>query len=84
MDQTTKITFQGKTVEATRIPVTTSQEGWAEHVLADGTILRVKVVISDVFRIHDVYDADGNPIYQVRSMNLVSAQPPEHLRKIRG
>jgi len=47
-------------------------EEWNEYVLSDGTPVRVKLVLISVFRTKDHYDQFGEPIYLVRSDNIVA------------
>jgi hypothetical protein len=80
-----KVVFNGKLQDATRVPVVrTNQEAWSEYLLDDGTIIRMKIVITDVLRIDGVYDGDGNPVYQIKSGNVASSIPPEQLRRLPG
>lgn len=71
----------GKPYDAEYIPVRESHEVWNEYVLDDGTILRAKLVITEVYRFEELYDSDGNPVYQVKSSNVVTVRPPDSLKK---
>lgn len=84
MGKKTKLVFQGQIVEAELIPVRSSQEGWSEYILEDGTVLRMKLVVTDVYRLEGIYDSDGNPIYHIKSTNAASAIPPENLKRLPG
>jgi hypothetical protein len=80
MEQRTRIMFGGREVEATQLDYTTTKEEWNEYQASDGTILKVKIVLTNVFRL-DEYDNDLNPIYVVKSSNVLSLSVPEHLKK---
>ncbi len=50
--------------------------------LADGSVLRLRVDVLEVSRFQDEWDPDGNPLYNVRSGNiLVVLDSPQELRK---
>lgn len=71
----------GKPHDAVYIPVTEAHETWNQYILDDGTVLRMKIVVTDVYRIEGQYDRDGNPIYQVKSTNVVTVLPPDSLKR---
>lgn len=66
-----KIKFQGRDIEATEVDFLTRKEDWNEYQLTDGRILRIKTILTEVYRIEEEKDPDGNPVYQVRSTNIV-------------
>lgn len=69
-------------LEATDVAVVESVERFSEIRLEDGTTLRIKPAIVQVFRADDRWDADGNPIYIVRSQNILSVlDTPKALMK---
>jgi hypothetical protein len=64
------------------VPIEESTERWSEIKLADGTILRVKQAVAAVVRLDQTWDAEGNPVYVVRSgPALAIVQVDESLRK---
>jgi hypothetical protein len=70
-----------KPYEGLYIPVRESHEVWNEYILEDGTVLRMKLVVTEVYRIEGLYDNDGNPVYQVKSSNVVAIRPPDSLKR---
>ena len=76
-----KINFAGQQVDADLIEVSQAQERWNEYLLDDGTILKIKLVVTNVYRVEGQYDAEGNPLYVVQSTNVVSANAPHELRR---
>lgn len=76
-----KIKYQDKIVDATPIAVNSSSEHWNEYLLEDNTVIRMKLVVTDVVRVDDQYDRDGNPVYIVKSTNIVSLSAPEELKR---
>ena len=57
----------------------TSGEYWNEYLLDDGTVIRVKVVVIGVVRLDDAYDPEGQPLYAVKSNNIVVVSAAEDL-----
>jgi hypothetical protein len=39
-----------------------SQEGWNEYFLDDGSVVRIKLVLTDTFRVSGVFDMGWNPM----------------------
>lgn len=76
-----KVPFGDKLVDAELIDVEKSDERWSVYQLDDGTELRFKAVVMEVWRVIGQYDELGNPLYVVRSQNLANPSVPESLRK---
>jgi len=71
-------------VDAVEVPINEATERWTDVVLADGTVLRLKSVILGVVRIEGHFDQEGNPLYQVKANQVMTASVPEGLRKGAG
>jgi hypothetical protein len=67
--------------EAELVEVTSSSEPWSTYLLADGSHLRMKVVLAEVWRVIDEYDNDGNPVYVMQSTGIVNLQSPDELKR---
>jgi len=66
--------------EAEEIDFVEDKEFWNEYKLADGTTLKVKLVLRGVKRLKR-YEPDGTPIYAINSINVVRAvDVPEKLK----
>ena len=76
-----KINFNGQQVDAELVEVTQAGERWNEYLVEDGTILKVKLVLTNVYRIEGQYDAEGNPLYVLQSTNVTSVSAPQELRR---
>ena len=73
--------LDGKMHPATNVDIDESIERWNEIRLSDGTVLRMKIVVVEVARSDDQYDADRNPLYSVKSNNvLVVGEVPQELK----
>ncbi len=58
-----------------------SGEHWNEYLVDDGTVIRLKLVVTEVLRLDGQYDQEGNPAYIAKSANVVAISAPEELRK---
>ena len=76
-----KINFQGREVDATEIEFQTRKEDWNEYQLMDGSIVRMKLVVSEILRIEGVYDKEGNPVYHIKSTNVAAVKSPDGLKR---
>jgi hypothetical protein len=71
----------GSEVEATELSFQNVREYWNEYLLDDGTILKLKPIATEVFRLEEQYDPDGNPIYILRSKNILVVNAPDHVKR---
>ena len=81
MPNTEKVSLGGKEYEAVRVEANQSTELWNQYLLDDGALLKLKTVVTELFRVKDLYDESGNPVYVVKSGNIVTVVAPENLRK---
>lgn len=79
MERKIKVNYQGRLVDGVEMDFT-AKEGWNEYELADGTVLRMKAVASNIIKVLDAYDNDGNPVYLVKSSNVLGISAPENLK----
>ena len=73
--------FNGQLHDATLVPVRGAQEHWNEYILEDGSVLRMKMVVTEVYRLEGMFDVEGNPIYHIKSTNVASAIPSDSVRR---
>ena len=76
-----KISYRGKEVDAVEVDFQTRKEDWNEYQLLDGSSLKIKLVVSEIFKISDEYDNEGNPVYVVKSQNILVARSPDNLKR---
>ena len=81
MERSRKVPYNGKQVHGVEIPVNSSKELWNEYLLEDGTVIRTKVVTTDIIRLDGEYDGEGNPIYVMKTTTVSSVSAPEILKK---
>lgn len=75
------IDFRGRQVEALEVKFKAVREDWNEYDLEDGTTVRMKTVVSEVVRVPEQFDNEGNPVYVVKSTNLLVVKAPDNLKK---
>lgn len=78
------IDFNGQQADALEMPFQTGAEFWNEYVLHDGSVIRLKSVVTEILKLEDKFDAEGNPIYLLKSTNIVSISPSDRARKPKG
>jgi len=82
MDRKIKVTGpDGTSYDAIYVPVRESHEVWNEYVLEDRTVLRMKLVLTEVYRVEGWHDNEGNPVYHVKSGTVTAVLPPEDLKR---
>lgn len=57
--------------EGEEVDFENEKEEWNTYKLADGSTLKVKLVLINVVRSHDNFDSLGNPLYGITSQNIV-------------
>ena len=75
-----KTGFQGQEVWGEEVEFEAEHEGFNTYLLHDGTKLKMKSVVSEVLRL-DLRNAEGEPIYILKSANIVIAIVPESLKQ---
>jgi hypothetical protein len=78
---TMKINFQGQMVDADEIGFKSLEESWNDYFLEDGSRVKVKLVTTAIYKIKGAFDQEGNPLYAVKSANIMAVTAPENLRK---
>lgn len=82
MERKTKVPLpNGGSADATIIDINSSQETWNQYLLSDGTVLKLKTVVTEAVRVDNQYDNEGNPVYVIKSTNVVSVIVPDSLKK---
>ena len=56
-------------------------EHWNEYLVDDGSVIKIKLVATEVVRLDDKFDQAGNPIYLVQSTYVMAVDAPEQLRQ---
>ena len=75
------IKWHGRDAEGLEVRFKSNREEWNEYSLEDGSSLRMKAVVSEIIRLNGEYDAEGNPVYIVKSANMLVVKSPDNLKK---
>jgi len=62
----------GEQISATEVGYRPSGEHWNEYLLDDGTVARVKLVVTGVYRLDGQFDPKGQPAYLIESSNVIA------------
>ncbi len=81
MERNIKVPFEGKIMDAIDLDFKAVKEDWNEYEVTDGVNIRMKVVVTNIVKIPDKYDNAGNPVYVVKSSNVLAISAPEKLKK---
>ena len=71
----------GEPIDAVEVGFRSSGEHFNDYLLDDGTVVRLKAVVTNVSRLEGLFDAEGQPIYAIKSTNVVSTSAPEDMRR---
>ncbi|HNX81089.1 MAG TPA: hypothetical protein PKL77_02975 [Candidatus Omnitrophota bacterium] len=81
MNDTVMVQYAGQEVPAVPVDISQSREQWSEYVLDDGTLLRIKLIVTNILRLEGKFDEENNPVYLVKSTNVTSVKVPGNLKK---
>lgn len=76
-----RVNTPGGPVEATELGFRSMGENWNEYLIDDGSVIRLKLVVTEVVRVDGQFDPEGNPVYLVKSANVSAISAPEELRR---
>jgi hypothetical protein len=81
MAKRTKVQLGAETVDGVDLDFRTLHEEWNEYETEDGSRIRVKLVVTEIIRT-DQYDLQTDqPVYVVRSGNIVVTKAPDELKE---
>jgi hypothetical protein len=69
-----------KSVQGTLVDFETVREEYNSYKLADGSMIRMKTVVTSIIRTDD-FTPDGEPLYIVNSQNVLVADVPDGLKR---
>jgi len=67
----------GREVEAIQMNFESISEGWNEYKLEDGTIIKAKLVVTEIYRLEDKDPVTGKYNYVVKSNTVLAVYTPE-------
>lgn len=71
-----KFRIGSQEIEGEYVSFTALKEEWNEYIVGDH-IIRMKVVVSSIFKAKDQVDPHGNPIFYVQSGNVLNVRKNE-------
>jgi hypothetical protein len=69
----------GQEHEAEPVGFRSSGEHFNEYLLDDGSVLRIKLVLTQVWKVNEAYDRLGNPVYLVDHAQVMAVDAPDEL-----
>jgi len=81
MERIVKVPYQGLTVDGIEVDFKALREEWNEYEASDGSTVRLKVIVTNIVRLKDKFDSVDNPIYVVKSSNVLSTSVSEKSKK---
>ncbi len=64
-------------VEGEELEFEPLKETWNEYRCSDGSLVRLKIVVSKITKLDKRNPSNGEPIYQVLSSNVLAATPSQ-------
>ncbi|MCK4578167.1 MAG: hypothetical protein KAU50_05210 [Candidatus Marinimicrobia bacterium] len=74
--------IEGAIVQGTYLGFQSLNEDWNTYKLEDGTKLKIKTIVTKVFRSEGSFNQEGDPIYHVQSTNIVTTEVPPELKQV--
>ena len=65
-----------KVVEAEKIDFNPIAENWSLYRLEDGSVVRLRLVVSEIFKLPGSDPVTGMPQYLAKSTNIMAVEPP--------
>ncbi len=73
-------TYDGKQFTGESVEIESSSEPFAQIVLADGTKVKVKLILLDAIRL-DTHNDQGDPVYQFQFQQIIGIVAPDNLKR---
>ena len=73
---TVKLNLGDQVVEAEKMDFKTLDEAWSSYRLEDGTVVKIKVVASEVYKLPGADPLTGAPQFLMKSSNVMAVEPP--------
>jgi hypothetical protein len=75
------IDYQGRKVEGELIDFQSKNESWNQYELADGSSMKMKVVLLEIMRLLNEHNPAGEPVYVFTAQQITAVDSPDHLKK---
>lgn len=74
------ISMGGKDVTVEAMKFDAEREDWNIYKVEDGSTIKMKTVVTEIFRAEGEWTPEGDPLYHVKSANIMVADVPTELR----
>ncbi len=81
MAKPTKAMHEGKQVDAEEMEYKVVTQPEVVLQVEDGTYLKIHIVLSKIVKVNNIYNQEGEPVYQVKWGTAVTASVPVALMK---
>lgn len=71
-----KIAFQGESLDADDLSFERVKEEWSSYETEDGATVKLKHVVTKIYRLCDKKKDDGSPIYVLMGDIVLASDPP--------
>ena len=71
-----KLNLGGKAVEAEKMDFKPIDENWSLYRLEDGTVLKLRLIVSEIFKLPGADPLTGMPQFLAKSSNVMAVEPP--------
>ena len=68
---------KGQMVNAEQLDFKQINEGYSEYQLSDGKIMKVKIVLAEVYRLDEIDESTGRNHYFIKSQPIISMEEPK-------
>jgi hypothetical protein len=75
MSKKVTIKWRGEDSTGEDIDFKVIKEDWNRYELEDGSIIKVKLIASNFVKLNNEFDEDGNPLYVLKSSNVMIIEP---------
>jgi hypothetical protein len=72
---------EGEGIEAEPVGFRANAEHWNEYLLDDGSVLKIKLVMTEVLRVAGQYDQMGNPVYVAMHTQVTAVDAADELKR---
>ena len=71
-----KLNLGGKAVEAEKMDFKPIDENWSRYRLEDGTVVKIRLIVSEFFKLPGADPLTGMPQFLAKSSNVMAVEPP--------
>ena len=71
-----KLNLGGEAVEAEKMDFKPIDENWSLYRLEDGTVVKLRLIVSEIFKLPGADPLTGMPQFLAKSSNVMAVEPP--------